>query len=66
MDRWMLQRCASRSAAGGGADGLPRPVRDRVRCMRCTRVSTVDMLSTLRACEGGPHHVSTCVPQPLH
>ena len=32
MDGWMLQRCACCSAAG--ADGLPRPVRDRVRCCR--------------------------------
>eukprot|EP00966_Prymnesium_polylepis_P023855 549477-Prymnesium_polylepis.1 len=36
MDGWMLQRRASRSAAG--ADGFPRPARDRVRCLRCTRV----------------------------
>eukprot|EP00966_Prymnesium_polylepis_P128127 2963243-Prymnesium_polylepis.1 len=64
--------------------GSPRPARDRVRCLRCTRVDGrhVDpgaaqasrtnrtrsraMSSTLRACEGVPCDVSTCVLQPLH
>ena len=35
-DGWrMLQRCACGSAAGAGRP--ERPVRDRVRCLRCTR-----------------------------
>eukprot|EP00966_Prymnesium_polylepis_P242092 5598762-Prymnesium_polylepis.1 len=63
MDGELLQRCASRSAAG--ADGLPRPERDRVRYLRCTRVDG-RMSSTLSACEGVPRDVSTYVPQPLH
>ena len=56
MDAWrVLQRCASRSAAG--ADRLPRPVRDRVRCLCCSRADgrrVFDLVSICRCVAARP------------
>ena len=59
MDAWrVLQRCASRSTAG--ADRLPRPVRDRVRCLCCSRAGGRRVFDLVSICRCAAPRLDSC------
>ena len=59
MDAWrVLQRCASRSAAG--ADRLPRPVRDSVRCLCCNRAGGRRVFDLVSICRCVAPRLDSC------